>query len=373
MKRPVLKRTCRSWSSSHFSVKTLLGPKKSSLFQGDIWPENVLVHHAPTRRLSDLLQLRELRNGDYLMKNWFIAPHYLDINGMSQPTRGGLNFGRLAGADLRKRFETVGSAYFTHVERALPATNKVLRSFERNMGLKAGTATMQAFVGQKGTGAPAHFDFDYTFNIQLLGQKTWHAVEQNLSDWKGLNKGPSLPKMPPHSPSYELQPGSTIYLPLFAPHSTFCQTDSFAVAIVVCGPKWHELVISEVQRLLMQDMTARKVSLIGRHSTPHALRDILKGLANHLLKVQAQDLIEQWQAPTHFRFELLSQKNRRRHAKKKMAPQLNAALELLDKMGGHAYDFEISDILNDGDRHATYRNLQQLLKMGLIQASSVQD
>src|SRR5262249_11761495 len=75
-----------------------------------------------------------------------------------------------------RRYEAGWTIYLNMAERFIPKLLPLIRCIEIELGLHYGDVATEIFASKKTAGARPHCDFDFGFNVQLKGKKTWRLA-----------------------------------------------------------------------------------------------------------------------------------------------------------------------------------------------------
>ena len=136
----------------------------------------------------------------------------------------------------------------------------------RTRGLSKSPAWKRNVRLPRTAGARPHCDFDFGFNLQLKGTKTWRLapntnfsnphksviIEDPFDPEVAAYATGALPRAMPTEGAREAiaKPGSVVFLPRGYWHTTVAHEPSLALTFACKGATWSELVAREIERRL---------------------------------------------------------------------------------------------------------------------------
>ncbi|MFP3517142.1 cupin domain-containing protein [Pseudomonas sp. SIMBA_077] len=271
--------------------------------KGATWPSSIQVRHGPLDRLPAV----------------FLQPLLQHTDLLADVYRGPLSFGR--GLRSPQTFDTRASAgsllqlgltvFMQDVAPALSGAPQFLRDLERELGVASGCARLSAFACAGDDGVSCHYDAEEVISIQLLGRKTFHVAPMDEIPLPyGAQFGPGMVAVenlyeqardgfpdPAQATfqSFDLQPGSVLFLPRGTWHRTQAQEPSLSLSIVVRPPVLAEALLGWLQPWLLGDARWR-LPLYGPVNTQQsALQPLLRELATRLEQGAEQPILS-WSA-----------------------------------------------------------------------------
>ena len=149
-----------------------------------------------------------------------------------------------------------------------------------------------------GQGTAAHFDQNINFVLQLKGIKRWkiatnrhllnpmtrHTIGQPVDpEMLTYLETPMPTRMPQDAESFELRPGSLLYVPRGSWHSTEAEGDALALNFTFTAPTWIDLLTAALRGRLITSPEWRETA------------DLSEDKFNALLRALIQDVPE-WRA-----------------------------------------------------------------------------
>lgn len=208
-----------------------------------------------------------------------------------------------------------------------PRLESLATTLARLLGSDPRGADGSIFANRGGVGTPMHFDANENFTIQLTGRKRWHvaandAVDAPLDNWVSRTQvGPTLRRstaqcldrcLPAATTTYDLEPGSLLYLPRGYWHATEALDEANTSINVSLRPTtWYDLGMRALGSILIGDRRWRQtVPSAGGGAAEAELRGLLSSLASALQTVEPADVLG-WRDDTP--------SNARRHGRNPLA------------------------------------------------------
>lgn len=226
-----------------FGLEGLLGDQASLLHQPRL-VEDYLIAHGPVERLSAFAELPILRTALDAINAW---------DGMERTARawspaGGPAYELYpAKSQLRTLYDAGATIVLESIERFVPALRPLCRQLERELQVEPGCVNVEIFCARRGGHGRPHFDPSFTFNCQIIGDKTWHlqrdARVQHPSFGMFLGRTPtvepvchdsrSLPSGLTEPDIVVAKPGTVIFLPPGILHETLAEGETYAIAFAI--------------------------------------------------------------------------------------------------------------------------------------------
>jgi hypothetical protein len=239
---------------------------------GSFDPARTYVARGPLQRLTGLAGLPELQDPGALIRAWRVSA----VSAWpSAPMRAPGSMEVFPG-QLEAAFGCGFTLYFRSVETNVPELVPLMRQLERDLFLVPGTITCEAFASSAGGGARMHFDPNMTFNVQMLGNKTWRIAENRTvvnahtgfaaggepgRDLLKYAQGSFPTEMPADATTFETEPGSVVYVPHGSWHETRTSGVSFAVLFTVCQENWASLITRHLAARLRDRPAWREIPI----------------------------------------------------------------------------------------------------------------
>ncbi len=159
------------------------------------------------------------------------------------------------------RFHAVG---YTVRVPAVTALSPALAQFTRALEFLLQTPVKASlFWSAAGARAPIHYDDNDNIVIQLTGHKQWlvsTAPPTLHNAWRDVAEPPA--PLGAHR-SFDLAPGSLLYVPRGTPHTVISQSESLHLAVTFTPVTLREVLIAALDHLSDQDRTLRE-GAVGR-------------------------------------------------------------------------------------------------------------
>lgn len=296
-------------------LAALTHPLTPESFAQRYWPREPFVGHGPVQRFAALTQLPELDGVESILQA---------ISGgvrVWPPLEHGSRAARWAEpAEALRLYREGWTVYLNEAERCVPGLIPSVRRLEQELGLPYGAVATEVFASHAAAGAGAHCDFDFGFNVQLRGQKTWQlAPNTNFRDphtsvsitepFEPSVAAYSQGELPREMPSagrreFVAEPGTVVFIPRGHWHATRALAPSFALTFACKGVPWSTLLTRHLEVALRQlePWRAFPVPSLGRGAAARSanietLKLRLGELRSLLGELSAEALLEAWQQP----------------------------------------------------------------------------
>lgn len=254
-------------------LAALIYPKTAEDFFSSYENNQPFVVHKNDDYIKPLRELSFLASLDTLLKSWpsAIQAHLPDVR--DEISSIDTNF-----KDAQKLFDNGMGLLFNDVQTISPVLEKWLVDIRKDLGLSAltyGRCLVYATPDSKGT-AP-HFDQNINFVLQIHGTKIW-KVAQNRHVENPLTRhtmgspvdpelmsyldSPMPNKMPDDSMTFELKPGSLLFVPRGSWHATEAQGDALALNFTFTAPTWLDLLTAALRGRLAIAPQWRETALV---------------------------------------------------------------------------------------------------------------
>lgn len=259
--------------------------------------EPFVVHH-PEEHLAALRQLPFLASLEDLLKSWphTISAHLPDV-------RDEFSSIDTTTKDAQKLFDNGMGLLFNDAHTISPVLAAWVEEIKQDLGVSMMTyGRSLIYATPDGKGTAPHFDQNINFVLQIQGIKIWKMapnefVENPLTrHTMGQMPDPELMSylheplpevMPSSSKTFELRPGSLLFVPRGYWHATEAQGDALALNFTFTAPTWLDLFTAALRGRLAQSpewrATADGVGSIQR-------REEAEAQFNHLLQELVKDL-----------------------------------------------------------------------------------
>lgn len=269
--------------------------------------EAFVVHHGADqlRQLRDLPFLASLKS---LLKQWpgAIQAHLPDVRDEASSID-------TTAKDAQKLFDNGLGLLFNEAQKLSPVLEEWLHKIREDLGLSALTyGRCLIYATPDGKGTAPHFDQNINFVLQIHGTKKWtlapnhsvvnpmvrHTMGQPVDPEMMSYLEAGMPeRMPKDTVSFELKPGSVLFVPRGCWHETQAEGDALALNFTFTAPTWSDLFLSALRsRLILAPEwreTADGVSDPERRFEAEKKFDyLLSTLVNDLPHWRAGDILE---------------------------------------------------------------------------------
>jgi 50S ribosomal protein L16 3-hydroxylase len=168
--------------------------------------------------------------------------------------------------DAQKLFNNGMGLLFNEAQTISPLLVEWLEEIKKSLGLSSMTyARCLIYATPDGKGTAPHFDQNINFVYQVHGTKIWHMapntdLENPLTrhtmgtmpdpEMMGYLEAPLPTKMPADVETYELRPGSILFVPRGYWHSTEAEGDALALNFTFTAPTWLDLFTAALRSRL---------------------------------------------------------------------------------------------------------------------------
>ena len=236
------------------------------------WPSRHAVAHGPLERLGPLGALPEFTNLSLLLNAY---PGKIRV---ALPDKRDEHSSRQVDAAEAEALHNQGMALILNaVERFLPPVQFWLDALRTELGLplKCDPRSI-VYVSPAGSGNSPHFDANANFVVQIRGTKRWQIApntsvvnptdrwamnQDDLSEeLEGYVDNPLPTQMPVDAETFELKPGSVLFVPRGYWHSTESTEDTLALNFTFGQPTWTDLMVTALRTRLLKDPSWRELA-----------------------------------------------------------------------------------------------------------------
>lgn len=169
-------------------------------------------------------------------------------------------------SEARSYFDQGMGLLFNEAHDLSKDLEECLETMKKEMGLSALTyGRCLIYATPDGKGTAPHFDQNINFVLQIHGTKKWtiarnedlenpltrHTMGQMPDpEMMGYLEAPLPDTMPESVQSFELKPGSLLFVPRGAWHSTEAQGDALALNFTFTAPTWIDLFTAALRSRL---------------------------------------------------------------------------------------------------------------------------
>jgi 50S ribosomal protein L16 3-hydroxylase len=206
--------------------------------------------------------------------------------------------------DARKLFQNGMGLLFNEAQNLSPELIQTLSLIRRELGLSALTyGRCLIYATPHGKGTAPHFDQNINFVLQIRGTKKWRVAPNNSvinpltrftmgmevePEMQTYQSAPMPLEMPEVAETFELTPGSVLFVPRGSWHETLAQGDALALNFTFTAPTWIDLFTAALRGRLALSAEWRETAC----QDPSQLDDLLAELTSDLPHWRAQDILE---------------------------------------------------------------------------------
>lgn len=258
-----------------------------------------VIHHKEDE-LRELRDLPFLASLETLLKSWSseVQVHLPDLRDEASAIDVQAN-------EAEKYFDEGMGLLFNDVNRISPILQDWIEQIKSDLGISShsyGRSLIYATPDGKGTAA--HFDQNINFVLQIHGTKKWTLAKNqsvvNPMDrhTMGLLVEPEMASylesampetMPEKVMSFDLKPGSLLFVPRGVWHSTEAEGDALALNFTFTAPTWSDLLLGALRSRLILSPDWRETALIAHEEKFEAL---ISSLVEDLPNWNARDILE---------------------------------------------------------------------------------
>lgn len=208
--------------------------------------------------LKDVVNLPFLSSLESMLNSWpdKIQAHLPDVRDEASSID-------VNAIDARKLFSNGMGLLFNEVQTISPVLDQWLTKIRIELGISAMTiGRCLVYATPDGKGTAPHFDQNINFVLQIHGTKVWKLAPNTdvinpltrhtmglMPDHEMMSylEKPLPETMPKNSQSFELKPGSLLYVPRGHWHSTEADGDALALNFTFTAPTWIDLLTAALR------------------------------------------------------------------------------------------------------------------------------
>jgi 50S ribosomal protein L16 3-hydroxylase len=294
-------------------LAALVHPQSTAQFFDRYEQDLPLVAHSDGLHLRELTKLPFLASLDALLKSWpsSIEAHLPDVRDEASAIDTNTK-------DAQKLFNSGMGLLFSEANLVSDVLARWLQTIRMDLSLPNMTyGRCLIYATPDGKGTAPHFDHNINFVIQVHGTKVWtlapnhHVSSPMTRHTMGLPTDPELSTymdepmptaMPEDSSSFELKPGSVLFVPRGFWHATEAQGDALSLNFTFTAPTWIDLFTAALRSRLVTSphwrQTADGVSdPEKRRAATRHFDHLLLGLVEDLPNWQASDILDATDPP----------------------------------------------------------------------------
>lgn len=266
------------------------------------------VVHQNTEPMQVIRDLPFLESLETLLKSWPapIQAHLPDVRDESSSIDTNTK-------DAQKLFNNGMGLLFNDAQNISPLLVEWLEEIKKDLGLSQMTyARSLIYATPDGKGTAAHFDQNINFVYQVHGTKIWHMARNTDlvnpltrhtmgtipdPEMMGYLEAPLPTSMPKEVETYELRPGSVLFVPRGYWHSTEAEGDALALNFTFTAPTWLDLFTAALRSRLSMSPEWRETANGVNDSNFRYLAEkkfdlLLSGLVDDLPHWRAGDILD---------------------------------------------------------------------------------
>lgn len=287
------------------NLETLIHPLNMAQFFTSYSQNTPFVVHHPADFLSELTRLPILTSLESLLNSWpdKIEAHLPDA-------RDEVSAIETNSKEAPRLFANGMGLLFKDAHNFSVDLSKWLENIREDLGISRLTySRCLIYATPHGKGTAAHFDQNINFVLQIHGTKKWiiapnnqvespltrhtmgHPLDPELSSY-----APDSLRMPSSGESFELKPGSLLFVPQGAWHSTEADGDALSLNFTFSAPAWVDLLTAALRGRLIQSPEWRETAVgltseEGRVEAQHKFNYLLSTLVQDLPHWRAVDIL----------------------------------------------------------------------------------
>ena len=243
-------------------LAALIHPRSvADFFQ--LYAQGLPLHvHTDDASIRPLIDLPFLASLEALLRSWPspIEAHLPDVRDEASAVETNAK-------DARKLFDNGMGLLFSEANLISTVLDEWLQTIRIDLGLPAMTyGRCLIYATPDGKGTAPHFDHNINFVLQVRGTKVWrlapnHHVQNPMSrHTMGLAADPELSTylnaplptaMPDEALSFELRPGSLLFVPRGFWHTTEAHGDALSLNFTFTAPTWIDLFTAALRSRLV--------------------------------------------------------------------------------------------------------------------------
>ena len=272
------------------SLAALLAPKtvEDFLFSYKV-NEPFVVHKLKDMALDQLGALPFLSSLETLIQSWPfpIQAHLPDVRDEASSID-------TTAKDAKKLFDNGMGLLFNEAQNISPLLVEWLSALRKDLGVSALTyGRCLIYATPDGKGTAPHFDQNINFVLQIHGTKIWR-IAPNLQvrnpmtrHTMGLPVEPEMmsymeaempTEMPEDTETFELRPGSLLFVPRGCWHSTEAEGDALALNFTFTAPTWIDLFLAALRSRLTTSPDWRETADLSEETLDLLLSSLVEDL-----------------------------------------------------------------------------------------------
>lgn len=220
--------------------------------------EPFVVHKSNDLSLGQLTSLPFLASLETLIQSWPfpIQAHLPDVRDEASSID-------TTAKDAKKLFSNGMGLLFNEAQNISPLLQEWLSEIRKDLGVSRLTyGRCLIYATPDGEGTAPHFDQNINFVLQIHGTKKWkiapnhevrnpmtrHTMGQSIEPEMMSYLDAEMPtEMPEDAETFELRPGSLLFVPRGSWHSTEADGDALALNFTFTAPAWVDLFLAALR------------------------------------------------------------------------------------------------------------------------------
>ena len=247
--------------------------------------QSPLMVHRKDHSAGPLIELPFLSSLEALLKSWRcpIEAHLPDVRDEASAIETSVQ-------DAQKLFDNGMGLLFKEAQVLAPLMEEWLHDLRRELGISQLTqGRCLIYVTPDGKGTAPHFDQNINFVLQIYGTKKWimapnehvtnpmsrHTMGQHVDpELMSYLENPLPTSMPENAESYELKPGSLLFVPRGYWHSTEAEGDALSLNFTYTAPTWIDLLTAALRGRLAQSPEWRETANLSEERLDYLLSQL---------------------------------------------------------------------------------------------------
>lgn len=289
-------------------LSALIHPHTIEEFMSSYALNEPFVVHGNTEHMKVIRDLPFLESLETLLHSWpsTIQAHLPDVRDESSSIDTNTK-------DAQKLFNNGMGLLFNEAQNISPLLVEWLEEIKKDLGLSQMTyGRSLIYATPDGKGTAAHFDQNINFVYQVHGTKVWHMARNTDllnpltrhtmgtmpdPEMMGYLEAPLPTSMPKEVETYELKPGSILFVPRGHWHSTEAEGDALALNFTFTAPTWLDLFTAALRSRLSLSAEWRETANGVNDADLRYLAEkkfdlLLSGLVDDLPHWRAGDILD---------------------------------------------------------------------------------
>lgn len=287
-------------SMKKYGLAALIHPLEMPEFLTHFKTNRPLVIHHEAHELRELRDLPLLKSLETLLASWSseVQVHLPDLRDEASTIDVQAN-------EAGKYFDEGMGLLFNDVNRISPILQDWLAQIKNDLGISSQSyGRSLIYATPDGKGSAAHFDQNINFVLQIQGTKKWTLADNQSvvnpmdrhtlglpvdSEMSSYLAGPMPETMPAKTISFDLKPGSLLFVPRGVWHTTEADGHALALNFTFTAPTWSDLLLGALRSRLILSPDWRETALVANEGKFDSL---ISSLVDDLPHWNARDILE---------------------------------------------------------------------------------